>query len=528
MPADDPDSEPAPRSSSGRGTHPPDPIPQAGPDETNEDAARDRAVRTVERELEELGDPEASPGLPSTTLAARSATTSSHAAADAQSNLAPRGELIRLAWPVMLTLALATIGNMVDRAMIGWLDGGVGAAAALAGAAYATQFFFLIQSALFAIGLAAADGSRHDRHARMALAAAMQVALGVTGLLTATFFLFARRGFEMLGAEPHVIETSLPYLYCLLSSTVLLAYCLVVDSALRANRNTLTPMRVAAGITVVKLAGNAILIYGLFGAPALGLTGAGLASLISQVCGVVLFAVALRREPQSSPVRFSRESWRGAGALRPEVVRIGLPGVIERLIMSGAQLAFFGVLSHYYGTVAIAAYAVGVPLLSFTWIPGQGYAQATATLVGHALGADDPRRAVRTGWNAAGLALITAIAVGVPVALGRESFAQWFTGDAAVVAELGPFLLVLALTQPFLQLHFTLGGAHRGAGDTMTPLFAATASNFLRLALAWLAAEVLSLPVVWVWAAILLDHVFRAAFLLVTFRSERWLRPRKP
>ena len=422
--------------------------------------------------------------------------------------------------------------DIVDRAMIGWLDGGEGAARALAGAAYATQFFFLIQSALFAVAfacvaiMARAIGARDVDRARLALAASVQVALVVTAVFALAFFVFARAGLELLGAEADVIETTLPYLYYLLSSTPLLALCLVIDSALRANQNTITPLWVAAGITLVKLAGNGVLIYGLLGFPALGLTGAGVASLASQIVGVVLFAIALRREPRISPVTLARDYWTRAVSLRPDIVRIALPGVAERLMMSGAQMAFFSILSHHYGTVAIAAYAVGVPLLSFSWIPGTGLAHAAAALVGHSLGADAPGRAVRIGWSAAGLALASAVAVGIPVALWHEALAAIFTGDANVVAELGPFLLVLAITQPFLQLHFTLGGVHRGAGDTWTPLVAGTTSTLLRVGLAWAAASILQLPILWVWATIFVDHVFRAAFLLVTFRRGHWIHAR--
>ena len=124
--------------------------------ETNElELEEESAIREVESDLEELGDPEAAPALPSSTLATHTAVAgrlrTQLALSDENS---PARELLRLAWPVMLTMSLATVGNIVDRLMIGWLDGGAGAAQALAGAAYATQFFFLIQSALFAVGLA--------------------------------------------------------------------------------------------------------------------------------------------------------------------------------------------------------------------------------------------------------------------------------------------------------------------------------------------------------------------------------------
>ena len=61
-------------------------------------------------------------------------------------------------------------------------------------------------------------------------------------------------------------------------------------------------------------------------------------------------------------------------------------------------------------------------------------------------------------------------------ALLREPLARAFTDDGAVIAGLSPFMLALALGQPFLQMHFTLAGVHRGAGDTVTPLFAAMVS----------------------------------------------------
>ena len=57
------------------------------------------------------------------------------------------------------------------------------------------------------------------------------------------------------------------------------------------------------------------------------------------------------------------------------------------------------------------------------------------------------------------MALATAVALGVVVWFGADLLARLFTDDAEVIGELVPFMLVLAVAQPFLQLHFTLGGA---------------------------------------------------------------------
>jgi Na+-driven multidrug efflux pump len=67
---------------------------------------------------------------------------------------------------------------------------------------------------------------------------------------------------------------------------------------------------------------------------------------------------------------------------------------------------------------------------------------------------------------------------GVGVAV-REPLARLFTVDEDTVRALGPFMLCLSLAQPAMQLHFTLAGAFRGAGDTVTPLYASFVGNWL-------------------------------------------------
>jgi Na+-driven multidrug efflux pump len=130
---------------------------------------------------------------------------------------------------------------------------------------------------------------------------------------------------------------------------------------------------------------------------------------------------------------------------------------------------------------------------------------------------------MQVGRRAVGLAMATAIPLAALCALYRLPLARLFTDDLAVVAALGPFMLVLALGQPFLQLHFALGGAHRGAGDTWTPLRAALWGNWgVRIPLAMLFAGGLGLDVIWVWLALVADHVVRSIHLGLSFVSGRW------
>jgi len=276
-------------------------------------------------------------------------------------------------------------------------------------------------------------------------------------------------------------------------------------------------------VTATKLALNGLLIFGLFGAPRLELVGAGLATAISQGLGLVLFIFVFIRLPRSAPTALRIGDLFRINPIARQVIRIAVPGVAERIILNMGLLSYFWILSNWYGTLAVATYTVGISLLSFSWIPGTGYAQACSTVVGQALGARERGVAIRAGRQSVALAVGTAIPLGLLFAWFRVPLAQMFTSDVAVIAALSPFMLALAAAQPFLQMHFTLAGAHKGAGDTITPLIGALIGNWaIRVPVAIVIGGVLELDVVWIWATLIFDHIARAIWLGFSFLRGRW------
>jgi putative MATE family efflux protein len=478
--------------------------------------------------LESPEDPEVGPPVPASALAANaiSAIPETRTSVSGGST----GEILRLAWPVVASQVLLNLTGLIDRMMIGRLAGDGSAAVPLAAVGYATQLFHLVHSTLFAVGLACvalmarAIGSRDPQTARHAFAGSVQVSAVVTSIYAGALFFFSEEALAALGAEASVIEMAAPYLELTVGASLMLAFTLIFESALRANRDMRTPMLIAIVVTIAKLGLNAVLIFGLLGAPRLELLGAGLATAISQAIGLLLFLLVLFKLPPTAPTALRLRDLFRRNPITGQVIRIAVPGVAERIVLNMGLLSYFWVLSNYYGTLAVATYTVGISLLSFSWIPGTGYAQACSTVVGQALGSREPDVARRAGRRAVALAVGTAIPLGLLFAWFRIPLAELFTKDASVVAALAPFMLALAAAQPFLQMHFTLGGAHKGAGDTITPLVAAMIGNWgIRVPVAVVLGGVLELDVVWIWATLIFDHIARAAWLGVSFLRERWM-----
>lgn len=431
-------------------------------------------------------------------------------------------EIWTLAWPVILSQVLASAVSLIDIAMLGRLGPN-----ALAAVGYVTQFFWLSHAVLMAVGVAGvalmarALGAGDAARARAALAGCLAVALAVSALIAGVVLSAPRPILGLLNATPEVIETALPYLQLMMFSTLLFAVSITLESGFRAARDTRTPLWIALVVTAVKTGLNAMLIFGLAGLPQWGLVGAGVATLAAQGVAITLLLAASRRAAVRPALALGVRDLGRARADLGQVARIAAPAIAERVVLNIALMDYFAMLGHY-GPSALAAYTVGVRMMSFSWIPGIGFSAAAATLVGHALGARDPHGATRAGWRAVRFSLGVSVVLGVVFALARGPIARLFTDDPGVLEALGPFMLTLALSQPLLGMHFTLSGALRGAGDTMTPLLAAAIGNWaFRVPIAF-AITRLEMPVVWMWLALVVDHVARATWVAWAFARGRW------
>jgi putative MATE family efflux protein len=430
--------------------------------------------------------------------------------------------ILALTWPVVLGQLMANAVPIVDLLMLGKFG-----TPTLAAVGYASQFVMLAQATLMAIGaacvamMARAIGAQDLTRARQAFAACLLLALGVTGLFTAITLAFPRGLLHLLAVNESVVHLAVPYFRLTLAAAPLMAIAFTYEHAFRSTRDTLVPMLIAATTAVVKVSCNCLFLFGLFGLPQLGLIGAGLATFVSQLLGAWLFLYASRRH-RSSVVRLRLRDLHAPIAMLREAFSVAWPAVGERFVMNAAMLVYFRFLGGY-GVAAVAAYNVGVRILAFTWIPGLGLSVAAATLVAHALGAGDAALARRVGVIALRIGVAISIVLASLFIFCRVAIARWFSTDPAVIAALDPFILLLGVGLPFLVTHFTLAGALRGAGDTLTPLWAAALGNWVfRVPLGYLVAQVLGLPLFWVWSIMVVDHVARAAWLSWAFRNGNW------
>lgn len=428
-----------------------------------------------------------------------------------------------LAWPTMLAMGAGTVVRLTDFAMVGDLGPSATAAIGVGG-----NFYWLIESlasvpslglmAILARAVGAGDRALADASHRQAQLQGVVLAL----IGCALVFPATEWAIGIYGVEPDVVALASDYLWWRLWATVPLAIAMNFGSALRAAGDARTPLWAGLVAASVNVFMNWVLIYGNLGVPALGVTGAAIASNLAIVVMMIHF-VFLWATKRLTLVP-TAGTWRPDFDLQRRLLRVGVPSGLEGGLFQVGLMLFQRIMSTF-GTNVVAAYNVGSMLLNFSFMPGVGFAVAASTLVGQHLGARDPDRAAREGWRSMFWAIGAMSGIGLVLALFARPIADAFTNDPEVIELSVLVLTIFAFAHPLMAIEFALGGALRGAGDTVFPLICVFSGLVVvRLGVAAALVVFLDAPIEWVWSVLLLDYALKTVLFVERFRRGSWKR----
>jgi len=215
---------------------------------------------------------------------------------------------------------------------------------------------------------------------------------------------------------------------------------------------------------LVNVVGNWILIYGHWGAPAMGIRGSALSTVIARIylAGVLLMAVQLR-DPGAL-----RGGW-GSFAQVKDLLWLGFPAALT----IGFEVGVFHTATALAGkldAVSLAAHTIALNAASVTYMVPLGIGSAAAVSVGRALGAKNRTQAIRAGWVALGIAVVFEIGSALAFVLLPRQIARVYTVDERVISFAFNLFLVAAVFQIFDGLQTVATGALRGLGNTRTPM----------------------------------------------------------
>ena len=294
----------------------------------------------------------------------------------------------------------------------------------------------------------------------------------------------------------------------------------IFSSALRAAGDAKTPLAIMIFQNLLNIYLLIGLVNGQFGFPKLGVLGASYAWGISFTVGTIIYLILWLSKITIIPV----PDLRGIIYKRVRsIIRIATPATLESGVFQSGLLFYFWIIS-LYGTEPSAAYNIGINILMLSFMIGQGFSIAGATLTGQFLGANNPKEAKRSGWRSAGLSIISMGVVGLLIAVFSNEISRFLVDDDEVVRLTVIFVWFLGSMQPLMAIEFAIGGALRGAGDTTSPLVITLIGLiFFRLSIA-LSFLLFDLPVEYIFASLMVDYLVKAILFAYWFNSGKWIK----
>ena len=430
------------------------------------------------------------------------------------------GAVLRLAVPIVAGLAASTLITVADAVMLAPLGAvplaAVGLTGAAAGLLYSAVYGVL--SAL-SVRIGAAWGAGEER--RIPLILRNGLVLGVATGIAAAMVMAAI--WPLLGwmGQPAEVLAAMPGYWALIALYMLpYAVLTVFKSAYEAVDRPWTGTVFAFMAVVLNVPLNAVFIYGFGPVPPLGLTGAGIASVLAESLALAAALAYWRWAYATRRLRLRRDIGRAemAATLR-EGAPLGLLYVVESGSVTVATM-----LIGAFGTAALAGNQVAMAVGGVLYMVPVGVAGAVAILVAQAKGAgetDSLRAVVR-----AALVLVTGWLV--LSALGLALGGRWLAGQMVVEPEViemaAAIMVIFALFQVIDGVQSTLQGALRGLSDTAWPaLISVLAYWVLSLPLGYALGHWGGMGAPGIWTGFMLGLVVAAAALIWRFRRQRAL-----
>lgn len=374
--------------------------------------------------------------------------------------------LIRLGIPVMVTQLGIIVVSFADNIMVGRCG-----TRELGAAAFVNSIFtvVIVMQIGFANGLTPLIGALFSQGKRERTGEMMRAGI-IANLGLSVVFTILLGGFyfflDKLGQPPELMALVRPYYLIVLSTLVPMAVFNAFQQTSNGATDTSTPMWIIISCNVLNIIGNWLLIWGNLGFPRLGLSGAGLSTLIARYAAVfaivAVYLVSKERKPYISG------KWRVRGATARKDYRQVWVTSYPVMIQSGIECllwSFGGIVCGWFGTLQLASYQVILTISQLGFMLYMGFGVAVSIRVANLTGLKDFRGVRRVTIAGLHLILFLATLSSFLFYFLTERMVEFFTEDEGVILASLPLIFPLILYQYCDAVQLTYANALRGTSE---------------------------------------------------------------
>jgi putative MATE family efflux protein len=435
-----------------------------------------------------------------------------------------RKAVFMLAIPMILEMGMESVFLIVDMYFVGHLPN---SSHAIQTVGLTESVLSLIYSIAIGISMAATAtvarriGEKDPEAARVAGFQSLILALIVTVIISIPGFLYAADILRLMGAQPETIEQGVNYTRIMMGGSVVIILLFIINGIFRGAGDASMAMKSLVIANVCNIILCPLLIRGIGPFPALGLTGAAVATTVGRGIGVCyqLYHLFFGK----SIVRFNKQNIRADWPIIKSMIGIASPGTIQFIIGSCSWIFLARLVAQLGHDDASAGYQIAIRIVVFFILPAWGISNAAATLVGQNLGAKQPERAESSVIKTAKYSAVFMAVVTVFFLLAAGPIVSIFNEEAVVINYAVDALRIISAGYVFYGIGMVMINTFNGAGDTWTPTWINLACFWaFQIPLAYFLAKVLNFGPLGVFIAIPVAEVAITVVAVILFRRGKW------
>lgn len=432
---------------------------------------------------------------------------------------ARRKRVLQLALPIIGAMMSQNILNLADTAMVGMLSTQALAAVGLGSFMNWMLMAFITGLATGVQAMAARRlGEGRNSESAMPLNGGLLLALVLALPWSLGLCLIAPWLFSLVNPDPAVVAIGGPYLQVRLLGMTAVSMNFAFRGFWNGVNISAMYMRTLIIMHVVDLVLSWVLMFGWFGLPAMGATGAGLGTTLAIYLGTLLYGI---------------QAWqlaRDKGFLKklPDratlvtMLKISVPSGIQQLFFAAGMTAFFWIVGQV-GTAELAASNVLINLLLVAILPGMAFGITAASLVGQSLGRKNPDDADRWAWDVVRIASLIVGVLALPAAIFPDLFLGLFLHDAHALDLARWPLRILALSMAWDTLGSVLMQALLGAGDSKRVMVSSVGMQWgLFLPLLYLGVHFFGFSMLGIWMLQIGYRAVQNLLFVQMWRVGKW------
>lgn len=416
-------------------------------------------------------------------------------------------ELWSMAWPMMLSIFFYTLYNLVDAFWVSKLSADAIAAVSIS---QITLFIMVALSMGITVGsgviMAMNIGAKNIKEAERILGQSF-VLSSIAGLFFTIISLVFRTPLLLAsGASGNVFPLALDYFTVTAAGSMLFFILTTIMFAFNAQGDTFTLTKLFAISTLANAILDPIMIFGWYGFPALGISGAAVATLISQAIFIVLAIRSLGSAHRHIRFHFYNLTLKWESIKK--ILAIGVPASLTQVINPIGQAALMFIAALGFLESGVVAFSLGFRVEFFAFLPAIGFGFSAMALMGQNIGAGNIARAKESFTKALKYGFVGAATIGVLAIIFARAIIGVFTTDPTVTQYSLSYLWTVGLSYGFLAAMMIEASAFQSIGRSW-PGFWILFLRFvvISIPLSYILTHIFHFPISAIWIAIMTGNI---------------------